>query len=64
MKETIHRFILSNTTACIIIGILAMAGGISLAYVTNDAEPWGTIGGVITAFGLIFALYAFGLRKA
>jgi hypothetical protein len=38
------------------LGITIIIGGIALAYFTGDAEPWGTIGGFLSAMGLILTL--------
>lgn len=37
---------------------MVAVGGIGLAYLTNDSDPWGTIGGVVCGLGLLFVFYA------
>ena len=63
MKDTINRFIRRNYSLSIAIGFIAAIGGIGLAYLTNDAEPWGTIGGFVCATGLLFVIYAGSARN-
>lgn len=36
--------------------IFLFVGGIALAYFTNDAEPWGTIGGLITGMSIFWLI--------
>ena len=54
----INEFIENNRILSTAIGVVVVLGGVALAYFTNDAEPWGTIGGVAAAFGLLFGVYA------
>ena len=63
MKSTINRLIRRNYTSCVIFGFAAAIGGIALAYITNDTEPWGTIGGAVCASGLLFVVYAGTAKK-
>jgi uncharacterized membrane-anchored protein len=57
LKKAIDTFVIAYKVQAIVLGVLGMLGGISMAYFTNDAEPWGTIGGILTAFGLILTIY-------
>ena len=47
-----------NRKLLVTLGIVAILGGISLAYFTGDAEPWGTIGGVFSGIGLFVIVMA------
>ena len=58
MQKAINKFIRRNYFSSFLIGFTAVIGGIGLAYLTNDAEPWGTIGGFISDIGLVFLVYA------
>ena len=63
MTETVNRFLNSNYVLSIAVGVIAVLGGINLAYFTNDAEPWGTIGGFVSALGLALVLLAATAKK-
>jgi hypothetical protein len=52
-----------NRKLLIYLGIAAGIFGVALAYFTGDAEPWGTIGGVISALGLSLALFTGSSKK-
>lgn len=56
-------FVSKYAMAALVIGIIAFLGGIALAYFTNDADPWGTIGGVICALGLMLVVFAGSTRN-
>ena len=62
MKSTINRLIRRNYRLSRIFGFMTAIGGIGLAYLTNDTEPWGTIGGMACASGLLFVIYASSTR--
>ena len=63
MTETVNRFLNSNYALSIAVGVIAVLGGITLAYFTNDAEPWGTIGGFVSDLGLALVLLAATAKK-
>ena len=63
MTETVNRFLNSNYALSIAVGVIAVLVGITLAYFTNDAEPWGTIGGFVSDLGLALVLLAATAKK-
>jgi len=56
MNTRLQKLIERNRKLLIIIGITVIIGGIALAYIAGDAEPWGTIGGILSAIGLFLSL--------
>jgi len=56
MNTRLQKLIERNRKLLIIIGITVIIGGIALAYFAGDAEPWGTIGGILSAIGLFLSL--------
>lgn len=50
-------FFQRNRKLFLLLGITMLLGGIALAYFTGDADPWGTLGGAISALGLFLALF-------
>lgn len=63
MKPDLSKWLNKNARPLIALGALLMLGGIALAYFTNDADPWGTLGGVICALGLMLALGVISVRR-
>jgi len=56
MNPRLQKSIERNRKLLIVIGLTLIIGGIALAYFTGDAEPWGTIGGFLSAMGLFLSL--------
>jgi len=54
LQMFVHRYLKLLVT----LGITIIIGGIALAYFTLDAEPWETIGGILSAIGLFLTLIA------
>ena len=52
MKKSMLNFAMNNYPFTIAVGFALFLGGIALAYLTNDAELWGTIGGWISGLSL------------
>lgn len=58
MLDSIKYFQSRNKIVSILIGIIMSAGGIALAYFTDNVEPWGTIGGFVCAIGLFLTAHS------
>lgn len=63
MNTPQKNFFQRHRTFLVALGIIALLGGIALAYFTGDADPWGTIGGAITALGLILIIFVVATPK-
>jgi hypothetical protein len=58
-----NSFFKRNFEIVMVIGICSIIGGIELAYFTGDADPWGTVGGFISATSLFFTVYVWSIKK-
>ena len=47
----------------ILLGVFIIVLGVLIAYITGDTEPWGTIGGFISALGAALILFSFSPIK-
>ncbi len=64
MLGSIKQFVSKNRNHSMAFGLGLYLCGLSLAYITNDTEPWGTIGGFMAGISLFFVISVGGSKES